>query len=281
MKVFRMTLDINHYQYFLTKSASESRRLSMDGIPLGNSWSPPAVYVERPKRPAGDFYNPNNSVLIASPRTTEVLRSHFNFAGELLPLPYKDQIFTVLNVTQCVDILDPERSEFATSATPGIRGRLLRPAFHANRFPETSLFKIPDDFGLEIYVLEGANDFDMEFRETIEATGLKGLLFEEIWSDDGTSAELKVPVRAQTAQIHQIEGALQRYVGVATRLHASVDYLARDYRSHSDKPLSPQILEGIRRDLDLYVASKKITPDWSKARNPIREEQRGILATDD
>ena len=251
VKVFRMRLDINHYQYFLTESDSESRRLYMDGIPLGDSWSPPTVYVERPKRPAGDFYNPNNSVLIASPRATEVLRSHFNFAGELLPLPYKDQIFTVLNVTQCVDVLDPERSEFATSATPGIRGNLLRPAFHADRFPETSLFKIPDNFGLEIYVLEGANDFDMEFREAIESAGLKGLLFEEIWSDDGAGAELAAPVGSQTVRMHQIEGALQRYIGVATRLRAHIEYLARDYRSHPDRPLSPQTLEGIRRDLDL------------------------------
>lgn len=45
-------------------------------------------------------------------------------------------------------------------------------------------FKIPDDNGAEIYVLEGANDFDMEFRLAVADAGLEGLTFTEIWSED-------------------------------------------------------------------------------------------------
>lgn len=49
---------------------------------------------------------------------------------------------------------------------------------------ETTLFKIPDFNSYDIFVLEGNNDFEMEFREAVDAAGLKGLIFTEVWSDE-------------------------------------------------------------------------------------------------
>ena len=184
MKVFQMRLMVNKYQYFLTDPISDYTKLYMNGAPIGDLWVPPKVYVQYPHRPRGNFFQPNESVLIADEKAAHVLRSHLSFAGELLPLPYVDETLTVLNVTECIDVLDRDRTKFAAAATPGVRGEILHPVFRRERFTEASLFKIPDDNGAEIYVLEGANDFDMEFRLAVADAGLEGLTFTEIWSED-------------------------------------------------------------------------------------------------
>lgn len=185
MKVFKIRMDGDRYQTFYPVNRDDVWTLRMDGTSKIDSWTPPPVYVLHPKLRAGGFYNANRSHLIASPRATEALYNHFSFAGELLPLLYKEQTFTLLNVTQCIDVLDQERSEFEIGHTSGTKYRILTHAFHADRFVETSLFKIPDFNCSEIFVLEGANDFEMEFREAVEEAGLEGLIFTEVWNNEG------------------------------------------------------------------------------------------------
>jgi hypothetical protein len=183
-KVFRMSLDGDKYQFFTTDSLEDERKLRLDGSSIADTWTPPPVFILYPKHRAGAFYNSNPSNLIATPQAVELLYSHFSFSGELLPLPYKGQTFTLLNVTQCIDVLDHDRTEFRI-APSGLAVGIERFAFHANRFVETSLFKIPEFKGGEIFVLEGANDFHLEFREAVSAYGLEGLRFTEIWSEEG------------------------------------------------------------------------------------------------
>jgi len=93
LNVFQMRVDVDRFQYFLTDPITDYRRLYMDGSPVGDQWVPPKVYVQYPKKPVGDFYNANYSVFIASAHATETLYKHFKWAGELLPLPYKEQTF--------------------------------------------------------------------------------------------------------------------------------------------------------------------------------------------
>jgi len=178
-----MRVDVDRFQYFLTDPITDYRRLYMDGSPVGDQWVPPKVYVQYLKKPVGDFYNANHSVLITSARATETLYKHFKWAGELLPLPYKEQTFMLLNVTQCIDVLDEDRTEFCMGKTSGVRLGITQYAFRPDRFVGTSLFKIPQYNGSEIFVVEGVNDSSTEFREDVAAAGLKGLRFREVWDD--------------------------------------------------------------------------------------------------
>jgi hypothetical protein len=182
-RVFRMGFDGDRYQYFAADRPEDPWVLRFDGSSKEETWIPPPVYIPYPKHRAGAFYNANPSNLIATPEATERLNSHFSFAGELLPLPYKGTVFTLLNVTQCIDVLDHDRTEFNILPS-GIKAGIERFAFLAHRFVETSLFKIPEFKGGEIFVLEGANDFEMEFREAVAAYGFEGLIFKEIWCEN-------------------------------------------------------------------------------------------------
>ena len=145
---------------------------------------PPPVFIYEPKLKAGDFFNFDSDALIANPRATEALRTLFEMAGELLPLPYKGEVYAILNVTECIDCVDRERTDWRR--TPD--GRILTSgtekfAFRPTRFSESPIFKFPEDcFG--VYVVEGLLDPEEEFREIVRREGLKGLEFEEIWSDE-------------------------------------------------------------------------------------------------
>ena len=177
MKVFRIQFGINNYQYFLADDANDSVKLYMrDCQPLADSWVPPKVFVQYPRAKKSDFFQSNSSILIVNEKARDALNSHLAFAGELLPLPYNDEMYFILNVTECIDALDRERSEIQF-------GDVRRPVFRPDRFTESTLFKVPED-DLRIYVREGESDFDMEFRQAVEAAGLQGLRFVEVWSDE-------------------------------------------------------------------------------------------------
>jgi len=49
---------------------------------------------------------------------------------------------------------------------------------------QSTIFKIPQTRQSEVLVVEGLKAPEEEFRYTVEKSGLKGLLFTELWLDD-------------------------------------------------------------------------------------------------
>lgn len=184
MRVYRLQQDGDYFQYFLTEDQKDRATLyDMDGTARAGQWRPPSVYVPYPRRPAGDFYQFSDGVLIASSYATEALLGHFEAAGELLPLPFGAQVFTVLNVTECINVLDHDRSKWLLGPT-GDRLYPLDYAFHPQRFTEATLFKIPETCRAELFMLERYPDCEGEFRYDYEQAGLRGLIFVEVWNDE-------------------------------------------------------------------------------------------------
>lgn len=183
MKVYNVTMDVNHYQSFLPEDDDRAKVGDFDGSSQLETWEPPPVFIYEPKLKAGDFFNFSSDCLIANPRATEALRTLFEMAGELLPLPYKSEIYTILNVTQCLDCIDYEKTKWRRTPDGEIITSTTRQfAFRPARVSESPIFKFPEDcFG--VYVVEGLLDPEDEFREIVRREGLKGLVFEEIWSD--------------------------------------------------------------------------------------------------
>ncbi len=181
MRVYRIWNDSNHYQSFLPEQEEDWQKLDMDCTPKAEIWVPPLVYVHMPKLKEGDFYNSGRGILIPSPRATAALRMHLEMAGELLPLPYKGQEFTVLNVTECINCLDQEKTEWIYGQTTGAKIGIKTYVFHRNRFSESRIFKIPETHKSEILVVEWVEGTEDEFKYTVESAGLKGLIFEKIW----------------------------------------------------------------------------------------------------
>ena len=178
--VYRIKNDIDQFQYFLTKKKDEYNRLNMDGTPKFKNWSPPSVYIYRPKHQKGDFYNTSSGSLISNPGATEILRPQYKAAGELLPLPYKQEIYTILNVTACINCLDQERTKWIYSKATNTRLMIEKYAFHSDRFT-SNIFKIPETCMSEVLVVEGLKSTKDEFRYIVESNRLRGLIFEKIW----------------------------------------------------------------------------------------------------
>jgi hypothetical protein len=181
IRVFRVKNDVDNFQYFLTENESDAPKLMMDGTPKSNIWSPPPVYLFQPKLQKGDFFNFYLDILISSPRATELLHNLFVEAGELLPLPYNDEVFTLLNVTECINCLDQSNTKWIVNETTNVRVMIGHYAFHTNRFSESCLFKIPETSKGEILVVEGLRDPKDEFRYKVDKLGLKGLKFQLLW----------------------------------------------------------------------------------------------------
>lgn len=181
MRILRIALDVNHYQYFLTVNDEDSECLYMDGTPRKDTWTPPEVFILYPKHLVGDFFQFGGAAPIASPKAAHALRAFSQSAGELLPLPYNGETYTILNVLNIVDCLDAPRLEHAFRS----RSRYLLRAggIEMLRQSPSVLFKVPQAIRAAVHVVEGLRDPVDEFRAVVARAGLKGLLFQEVWSD--------------------------------------------------------------------------------------------------
>jgi len=59
MKIFRVTADVNNYQYFMFEDSELgiSESMKFDGESKAHKWNPPAVYINEPKLKKGNFYD--------------------------------------------------------------------------------------------------------------------------------------------------------------------------------------------------------------------------------
>jgi hypothetical protein len=152
MRVYRFTSDVNQYQYFLPDAEEDVLSLLTECQPMLDAWHPPAVFVFKPLHKPGDLYGFYGCTPIFSPRATEALAEYLAVAGELLPLPYKGEVFTALNVLECVNSLDEEHTEWAMQ--DGVRLYPKKYVFRANHFSESHIFKIPETYRAEVLVAD-------------------------------------------------------------------------------------------------------------------------------
>jgi hypothetical protein len=183
MKVFLVGFDVNRFRSLALDGDQSSKVLHFDCTPRSADWSSPAMYCPDPVRPRPDlWYVGTSSTIAATADAFDKVQTQFEMAGECLPLAAEGERFTLLNVTECINCLDHDRSEFLKTAD----GRKLFPlkyAFHRDRFEENSIFKIPEA-RTRILCVERAQDPEMEFKAAVDTHRLKGLTFQQIWSSD-------------------------------------------------------------------------------------------------
>jgi hypothetical protein len=184
MKIYRVEPDVNNYQYFLLEDEAllMSAMLNFDGTPKADIWETPAVYILKPKAKKGNFLSLfAHPVLVVDEVALKSLRGLLERSGELLPLPHEDKLYHVVNVTECINVLDTRRTRWRYE-----KGTLPidQYVFHRKRLTQAPLFKIPETCKAEILTCEGIDDPEYEFKGCVEQLGLKGLIFEELWSSD-------------------------------------------------------------------------------------------------
>lgn len=183
MKVYRIQHDVNNFQYFLPEDPNiwQTDMLTMNCSSKIKKWVPPKVYSYKPHLKIGDFWNLGTGMLVTTAKATKILATFLEMSGELLPLPYQEEEFTILNITECINCLDHTNTKWVYGETTGAKIRIEEYAFHPDRFSESTIFKIPETCKTQILVIEGLKNPEDEFKHIVEETGLLGIDFEQIW----------------------------------------------------------------------------------------------------
>jgi hypothetical protein len=189
---YSVRADSDRFQYLLEDGA-DAPRYDFDGTTKAAEWLPPPVFSHKPKLPEGDFWNLNLLSEAFAVRPEALERTNVEYylrgAGELLPLPYGDRVFRVLNVTECYDALDKDATrwdDLSVDLEPELReqvGPVLvvrEPVFRTDRLG-WQLFKVPEQ-STRIYYWEAEEDAPEQFRSYVEWNGLTGLLFEPLYT---------------------------------------------------------------------------------------------------
>jgi hypothetical protein len=110
MRVYRLATDGSRYQTFATLDDAAAPALRTDGTRIGSAWCPPLVQLSEPGLRSSDFLSFPACSMILSPRARSDLGSHLQAGVEVLPLWYSGREYSLINVTNVIDCLDPERS---------------------------------------------------------------------------------------------------------------------------------------------------------------------------
>lgn len=185
MEIFRIRLDVNVYQRFLPADQSfwQMDNLRMDCTPKLPDWRAPEIYIHNPKRKQGNFYYLSSGSFVVDSQTAEQLRSILEMSGELLPLEHAGNTYYLLNILECVNCLDQQKTKWVVDEKAGVKVRILEHHFHRQRLVESTIFKIPETAAGDILCVEGLKDPEDEFKAQVEACGFTGLLFDKLWSD--------------------------------------------------------------------------------------------------
>lgn len=190
--IFRLVTVPNETQWALPtdRSFTAAGGMLFDGTPKAATWKPPTFYIQNPLKPRANFFmlNPGALAFDAAVRDHPYVGMFLEMAGEILPIALDtgESIF-VLNVTECVNALDSQRTEFRLDPTTKVRAAIVRYAFDVDRMTQSPIFKIPETRRAEILTFSGrfacAED---EFMSVFTQTKFTGLKFEPVWKCPST-----------------------------------------------------------------------------------------------
>lgn len=187
MRVYKVVADVEAFRsVYPADKAMWRNKLLFDGMPKLSGWPTPEFYYLYPKLSRGEFFGGITGGLVVSPEAVEAVRTFFEMAGELLPIKVEGEPeeFILLNVTECTNSLNKRLTEWSKNPETGEDVLIKKYVFHPNRFVDSTIFKIPETCTAQTLVVERYNDPECEFKAFVEQSGLRGLIFEELWRSD-------------------------------------------------------------------------------------------------
>lgn len=185
MKIYNVTVDANIYQWIMPQVADESILdfMSFECKPRSKQLLETDWYVYNPTQMKGDFFSLGISGVFAFNEKVyqSDLFTMLEMSGEILPIMVEDEPLFLLNILECVNMLNEQACHWDTYED-GSRGRILSYSFHVNRVSESSLFKIPQTCKTEMLTYTGLKSSEDEFKSVYEKLNFTGLVFQEIFS---------------------------------------------------------------------------------------------------
>ena len=157
------------------------------GIPRKKTWKTQPFYIDKPLAPIPNFFHVSAGAFVCDEKARELAAEPLEMSGEFLSIKVegKKGKYWIYNCTNCINVVDSKKSKW-TKLGPKPDDRMMeRPAFYASRFGEESIFKIPEDRATLVYCAEFTGDWeDGEFKAVVEHSGLTGLKFKLVWTDE-------------------------------------------------------------------------------------------------
>jgi hypothetical protein len=184
MKVYRLAADTNNYQSIGIPDEyykEYADMLRFDCEPKASFWEQLSFPVLHPELPCGDFYGFGNAGIVFTKKAYDVLYDYLSIYADFLPILFNGDTYYLLNTTNCINVLDDSKTEWNIN-DDGSRTSINKYKFLPHRFTEDIIFKIQEDMNYDFTVLWG-DDPEFDLKEIIKEEGLKGLVFEEVWSN--------------------------------------------------------------------------------------------------
>lgn len=192
-RVYQLEFLANDYQSLYLEDES-NLKIKFDGSRKLEGWQALDVYVLHPRLKAPDLWSFECSGAFAvSERAEPLLATFLEMAGELLPLKFGKRTLNLMNITEVINCVDYEHCDCLKDKN-GQTLRYEKPegtfsivnnnyTFFANRFSESTIFKVPYD-SPDIFVVERNGDPEEEFKAAVEHHGLKGVQFVPRWDSE-------------------------------------------------------------------------------------------------
>lgn len=179
--VYRVLTDPDEFQSVRADDVKSVMQYRFDGSRIADAWVPPSAYSPYPTKPEGDFWMcfSKNNIFGVTEEAAPSIVTFLDQSCEALPLHFGERTLLLCNVIFVLNCLDEDKSRHK----PGLPHWIEEYVFHPQRF-EYSLFKIPQTRLSEVLCVEGLVGGDDGFKATVERLGLRGLRFQELWSDD-------------------------------------------------------------------------------------------------
>lgn len=156
----------------------ETLNITIDGTPRSETWRSPPMRLVREDRgkvlaESDSPWLGSHALVFRRPALGD-LEALLRSCGELLPIACSDPDLVIFNATRVLDALDEQASGILRFSSGRIM-RITRYAFRPDVTLGVDLFKIPSLRVSPTYVSQ-------RFVERVEASGLRGLVFNRIWS---------------------------------------------------------------------------------------------------
>lgn len=189
MKIYEIGFEIERYQWLIPDINDEDDNLLTVSFFNGErkkNWPEDIdFYVYNPKKLKGNFFNlAGGSALIFDQAVYDSpIFDLFEQAGQIIPINCSGERLYILNVLECINMLDLKSSKFEIY-NDGSKGDVLEFFFHEDRISESCIFKIPQMNASQILTYSDVKDANDEFIHLYNKFNFTGLNFKKLYENN-------------------------------------------------------------------------------------------------
>ena len=180
MRIWMLINEADEYAWFEPAEKWDWNRMrSFDGRNHKETWEPIKIIRMEPEleQEFGDFPCFSDGVQIFSDRVIDVIEEMIGNSVEFLPTITDEGVFWLVNITNVVNCIDYEKSQFRSFSSSGRIMVFEKYSFVEEKVRNEDIFRIVDMPYYRPFVSD-------RFKEVIEANDFKGFIFKLVWDSE-------------------------------------------------------------------------------------------------